>query len=121
MTAFLLKGKTMARNSSKTVTVGCKLPNGLILEVGNQSVEITGANSSRVVGGHGITYDVDAEFFEAWLKAHADRDMVKGGFVFAHEKASSAKAEAADKESNKSGLEAIKPDAPENGVKTSDD
>ena len=92
----------MARNSSKTVTVGCKLPNGLVLEVGNKSVEINGANSSRVVGGHGITYDVDAEFFEAWLKAHADRDMVKGGFVFAHEKASSAKAEAADKESNKS-------------------
>lgn len=44
----------------KTVTVGCKLPNGLIIEVGGQSVELNGANASNIIGGHGITYDVDA-------------------------------------------------------------
>lgn len=111
----------MAKNTKKTVTVGCKLPSGIILELGNQEVEIHGTNSARVIGGHGITYDVDADFFDAWLKAHSDRDMVKNGLIFAHEKAADVKAEAAEKKGNKSGLEAINPDSPENGVKTSDD
>lgn len=108
-----------AKNTqSKTVTVGCKLPTGLILELGNRSVEINGANSSGVIGGHGITHDVDAEFFNAWLEAHADRDMVKNGFIFAHDKAADTKAQAKEQEDNDTGLEAIKPDSPENGVST---
>ena len=49
----------------KTVTVGCKLPNGLIIEVGGQSVELNGANASNIIGGHGITRDVDADLFNA--------------------------------------------------------
>ncbi|HFC8465373.1 TPA: hypothetical protein ACFP4A_000636 [Neisseria subflava] len=81
----------------KTVTVGCKLPNGLIIEVGGRSVELNGANASNTIGGHGITYNVDADFFNAWMEAHQDRDMVKNGFVFAHEDAKNTKAEAREK------------------------
>ena len=33
----------------KTVTVSCKLPNGLIIEVGGQSVELNGANAPPYV------------------------------------------------------------------------
>lgn len=95
---------------SATVIVGCKLPNGVIMELGNKSVEINGANSSHVVGGHGITYDVDAEFFSAWMKAHEDRDMVKNGFIFAHEKAAETKAQAKEQEENNTGLEPINPE-----------
>lgn len=112
----------MAKNTkSKTVTVGCKLPNGLILELNGQTVEINGANSSRLVGGHGITYDVDAEFFDAWLEAYADRAMVRNGFIFAHDKAADTKAEAAEKENNATGLEAVDPDAPNAGVTKADE
>lgn len=115
----------MAKNTkstkSKTVTVGCKLPNGLILELNGQTVEINGANSSRLVGGHGITYDVDAEFFDAWMEAHADRAMVRNGFIFSHDKAADTKAEAAEKEDNATGLEAVDPNAPNAGVTKADE
>ncbi len=33
----------------KTVTVGCKLPNGLIIEVGGKSVELNGAKAPPYV------------------------------------------------------------------------
>ena len=105
----------------KTVTVGCKLPNGLIIEVGGQSVELNGANASNIIGGHGITYDVDADLFNAWLEAHQDRDMVKNGFVFAHDKAADTKAEAAEKANNATGLEAVDPNAPNGGVTKADE
>lgn len=112
----------MAKNTkSKTVTVGCKLPNGLILELNGQTVEINGSTSSRVIGGHGITYDVDAEFFDAWMEAHADHAMVRNGFIFAHDKAADTKAEAAEKEDNATGLEAVDPDAPNGGVTKADE
>lgn len=102
----------------KTVTVGCKLPNGLIIEAGGKSVELNGANASNIIGGHGITYNVDADFFNAWMAAHQDRDMVKNGFVFAHEDAKDTKAEAREKTGNETKLEAIKPDDKANGVST---
>lgn len=112
----------MAKNTkSKTVTVGCKLPNGLILELNGQTVEVNGSTSSRVIGGHGITYDVDAEFFDAWMEAYADRAMVRNGFIFAHDKAADTKAEAAEKENNATGLEAVDPDAPNAGVTKADE
>lgn len=103
---------------AKTVTVGCKLPNGLILEVDGKTVELSGANSSVVVGGHGITRDVDAALWDAWLKEHSERDMVKNGFVFAHEKIASTNAEAEEKSDNKTKLEPMAPDDKANGVQT---
>ena len=102
----------------KTLIVGCKLPNGLIIEVGGQSVELNGANASNIIGGHGITYDVDADLFNAWMEAHQDRDMVKNGFVFAHEDAKNTKAEAREKTDNETKLEAINPDDKATGVST---
>lgn len=102
----------------KTVIVGCKLPNGLIIEVGGQSVELNGANASNIIGGHGITYNVDADFFNAWMEAYQDRDMVKNGFIFAHEEAENTEAEAQEKTDNETKLEAINPDDNANGVST---
>lgn len=108
-------------SNKKTVTIGCKLPNGLLLEVGNKSVAINGSNNSQVVGGHGITYDVDSDLWAAWLKQNADRDIVKNGFVFAHDKAANVKAEAKEKADSKTGQEPIDPDAKGNGVSTMKD
>ena len=50
-----------ADQTAATVTVGCKLPNGFVLEVGNQSVVLKGSNDSSLIGGHGITHGVDAQ------------------------------------------------------------
>lgn len=91
------------------VTVGCKLPAGLILEVGEKRVTVNGSNSSVVIGGHGITEGVDKDFFDSWLSAHSFLDFVKNGFLFAHEKANNVTAEAKDKASVETGFEPINP------------
>lgn len=92
-----------------TVTVGCKIPNGLILEVGNTRVTLNGANSSNIIGGHGITEGVDQDFFEAWMQAHDWLPAVKNGFVFAHTKPANAQAEAKEKADETTGLEPLDP------------
>ncbi|SEF31360.1 hypothetical protein ABL840_09155 [Variovorax sp. NFACC27] len=94
-----------------TVVVGCKLPNGIILEKDDKRVVLRGANSATIVGGHGITENVDKEFFDAWMASNKNLDFVRNGFVFAHEKAQSTTAEAKDRQDEKTGLEPLEPKA----------
>ena len=93
------------------VNVGCKLPNGIVMELGEARQVLKGANSSLVVGGHGITEGVDKEFFDAWAAKNKDLSFIKGGFVFAHEKAANVSAEAKDRAGQKTGLEPLDPKA----------
>jgi hypothetical protein len=99
------------------ITVGCKLPNGLHLDVGGVRVSVKGTNASSLVGGHGITPGVDKAFFDAWLAVHKDSAVVKKGLIFAHEKENSAQAMAKERARNKSGLEGIDPNKPAPGIK----
>lgn len=96
-------------SNQNIVVVGCKLPNGFVMQVGDVSHLIKGFNSSAIIGGHGITDDVPSELWEAWLKENKDRDLVKNGFVFAHSNKKDVKAEAAEKTKTKSGTEPMKP------------
>lgn len=104
-----------------TVTIGCKLPHGLIIELGGKSVELAGTNSSNVIGGHGITEGVDKSFFDKWLSQNKGAAAVRNGLIFAHEKANSAKAEAKEKEENKNGFEGIDPNRPAAGIEPTDE
>ena len=97
-------------------TVGCRLPHGLIITVGEVSVELKGTNSSLVIGGHGITEGVDKEFFDKWLSMNKDSAAVKAGLIFSHEKTNSVKAEAIEKKDNKNGFEGIDPAKPGPGI-----
>lgn len=97
-------------------TVGCKLPHGLIITVGDVSIELKGQNSTNIIGGHGITEGVDKELFEKWLSLNKDSAAVKNGLIFSHEKASSVRAEAMEKKDNKNGFEGIDPANPGPGV-----
>lgn len=60
------------------VTVGCKLPNGLMLEVGPKQVQVAGwrNNAVKIVGGYGLT-QVEKAFWEAWLAEHGQQPYVK--------------------------------------------
>jgi hypothetical protein len=95
---------------AQTVTVGCKLPNGLILEMGEKRVTLNGANSSSIVGGHGLTEGVDKEFFDAWMAKNKHLHFVKEGHLFAHEKEVNTKAQAKERAKEKTGLEQLNPD-----------
>lgn len=98
-----------------TVVVGCKLPNGVIIQVDKTKVTLNGANSSLIAGGYGLT-NVDAAFFTQWLKLNADSTLVKKSIVFAQEKEANAKAQASDQRSVSTGLEGLAKDKPVPGV-----
>lgn len=91
------------------VTVGCKIANGMLLELNGKKVRINGANSAQIIGGHGITENVDKEFMDEWLKKNAELSFVKGGFLFVHDKASNVAAEAKEKADEATGMEPLKP------------
>lgn len=91
-----------------TVTVGCKLPNGLYLDVQGKRAPLAGANSSRIVGGYGLT-EVNKDLWDAWVKAYADSPLLRGDLVFAQGNASSAESKASEQGEVKSGLEQLVP------------
>lgn len=101
---------------AEVVTVGCKLPNGLLIDVDGKVTHLLGANSSNVIGGYGLTENVDKDYFEKWLKQHANQPYVKGEMVFAQAKTNSAQSKAAENASVKTGLEGLPQDKPVEGV-----
>jgi len=105
-------------SEAKTVSVGCKLPHGLHLDLkmkgGGDPVRVTlkGANAARIVGGYGITENVDGEFMRAWLAKNAKHPAVVNGQIFIHEDARAAESiakERRDDASTRTGLEPIDP------------
>ena len=93
--------------SKETVIVGCKLPNGIIMQVGEATHVINGFNHSSVIGGHGITDNVPKDLWDAWLKENKDRDLCKNGFIFAHGDKASTKDEATNKRNTVSKTEPL--------------
>lgn len=104
-----------------TVTVGCKMPNGLICEMGKAGAEnykrvvLNGMNSTKIVGGYGMT-EVDGEFMAAWLKKNAWLPAVKNGMVFVQGEAADAHAQALDTADNRSGFERLDPAKAPKGI-----
>ena len=90
-----------------TVTVGCKYPTGVLIQVGNMTHTINGSNSSEIFGGHGITDDVPKALWDAWVAENKNHDLVTGGFIFAHEQRKEVKAEAKEKVANKTKAEGL--------------
>jgi len=106
--------KTMADK----VIIGCKLPNGIILEVGDKSKLIKGLNASVIIGADHVTTEVDAEFYEAWLADHKDFPAVKSGAIFVAKTIEAIKEKAKDLKKEKTGFEPMQQDAM--GVKSAD-
>lgn len=100
---------------AKQVVVGCKLPNGLLAQVGSTQVLFNGANSSKIVGGYGLT-PVNKDFADAWFKQHKDFHPVKADLIFVQGDLLSAQAQADEQSDVKSGLEGVDPTSPIVGV-----
>lgn len=97
------------------VTVGCKLPNGLVLEHKGISVTLAGSNSSAIIGMHGLTPDVDEDWFNDWLVNNLELPLVANDIIFANT-AEKAGDEAKEKKGVKTGLEPVDPDKPGEGI-----
>lgn len=97
------------------IAIGCKLPNGLLLRHGGEEHHLAGANSSRVIGGYGIS-QIPADFWAGWKTEYAKFPPLKNNLIF--EQATVAKAEDQAKEQAgvKSGLEPLDQKKPAPGV-----
>ncbi len=65
-----------------------------------------------IVGGYGITSGIPEEFWNRWLEANKDTELVRGGFIFAMKSESDARKEASSRAKLKSGLEPLDPTKP---------
>ena len=121
------------------VTVACKLPNGIVLQLqeeyardenvmgaikpvkyhrfGGKKVVLKGAAfpadrgpiGTTIAGGFALTHGVDADFFEKWMKQNADNDAVQKGLVFAAAKPAEAESQAKEFKDELSGFEPVNP------------
>jgi hypothetical protein len=97
------------------VTIGCRLPNGLVLEVGDKSVELAGQRQtqqrSKIIllspDDYGTT-EVDESFWQAW-KQSVGKDFapLASGAIFEAKNTNDASAKAKDLKSKKTGHEAM--------------
>lgn len=122
-----------------TVTVACKIPNGVVLQVytmetvsvpvmagGFRDVKLAKQLPWRqklngparkigedlpyqVIHGFALTHNVDADKFALWLEQYKDTDMVKNGLVFAQLKTNDTIAQANEHKGQISGYEPIDP------------
>lgn len=93
-------------DNSPTVVVGCKLPNGHIIQVNKERVTLNGAKTSGILGGYGMTV-VNADFFAQWAKENAKSPLLLNGVIFGQAKEANAKAQAADTKEIRTGLEPL--------------
>lgn len=122
-------------NKSDVVIVGCKLPTGYLAELippprearegsvtrpapAGVRIKFNGANTvpsdslivvnPRVLG-YGRTA-VPREFWEKWLAANKDREIVKNGFIFAESREADFRAHVKEGLPEKTGLEGLTPE-----------
>lgn len=89
-----------------TVTIGCKLPNGIFMDAGETRLRINGWNNNTIAGlAHGITRDVPETLWDAWRKEHAESKLVTNGIIFAETSEKRAIDKAKDQKDQKSGHE----------------
>jgi hypothetical protein len=128
--------------AGETVTVGCKLPAGIILDIRDKptvvkdelvsgrvkaQVRLRGSREQRMMetggtvlgmspnvqGGFGITENVSKDFWDQWVSENGDYAPFTTGLIFALPKTEAVKAEARDKKDVKSGFEPIDASKPQ--------
>lgn len=107
-------------STGDTLTIACKLPQGLRIVIPEQNIDIKlhGAMSPYAIGGHGMTQGVNAAQWAA-VEAHpvhGQSRWLKNEVVFAMNKPEDASAKAAERQEVRAGFEPIDPKDPSNGL-----
>ena len=97
--------------NGKQVVIGCKLPQGLVIRHEGVHVTLAGSNSSKIVGGFGLT-PVDEDLAKAWLAANQNYAPVKRGLIFIQANEARASAEATEKQDLTNGFEGVNQEKP---------
>lgn len=133
--------KTLAPQYTGTVTVACKLPNGLILRLFKmedvreqtptgvrtiqqarqfgQSYTVRGPRipfgslpNFMIIGDYALTSNIPRDFWEEWLDQNQELDCVRNNLIYANEKPDNVADWARDHATVVSGLEPIDPSKP---------
>lgn len=94
--------------AAKTVIIGCRLPQGIILDhplAPEKKVELKGKNKALIIGAEYSTTEVDGEFWEAWKTVHADFPALKSGAIFEAKNVTEAASVAKELEGEVTGFE----------------
>jgi hypothetical protein len=108
------------------ITVGCKLPNGLVLEHPknpDKTVILNGVNKAVISGIDYATTEVDEEFWNAWKESNDKFPALVSGAIFAAKGEANVKAVAKELKDEKTNLEPMRQDGKDKraaGVKTAD-
>lgn len=114
--------------AKEQVVVGCKLPNGLHLDIledagGGQKrvkvrVTLNGSNHRDAIGGYGMT-SVDADHYAAWEKEHraAGFAPLLNDAIFVVRNENDARAKARENRDVVTGFEGLDPQKPGDGLK----
>ena len=125
--------------TGQTVTVACKIPNGLYLRVfefvdhdepvlgggirtvktavpKGEKVLINGPAvpfgvhpKHRIEEGYALTYNVDKELWDLWFEQNKDTDIVKNKLIWASEKPDNMRGFARENAARLSGMEPVTP------------
>jgi len=137
--------------SGETVTVGCKLPNGLVLRVfnvverqepvmggGTRTVKVcepreetytvhgwshaqNAAPHCTIIGGYALTEGIPKAYWDLWLSQNQKSAMVVNGLIFAQNTVASARDQAKDGKEVRSGLERLDPKKLPKAIKTAEE
>lgn len=132
-----VKAAIAALPETGTVTIACKLPNGLIMRLfemqdteelvmgggvrsvkkaflaDHPPVKLNGCAAPfgspiLLVGGYALTRNVDVQFYAEWLRQNWDSDLIKNRIIFAQEKEDSLVGQATEQEEILSGLQPLR-------------
>lgn len=143
--------RTTTRAATGTVIVGCKLPNGIILQLcrreasrepvmggGHRDVDVWRKFGDKYVvkgpavpfgtvpkyliaGGYALTSGIPEDFWEQWLAQNAESDIVKNELIIAHKTMEDVENQCIGNENHRSGLEPIDPRRLPKGVTTAEE
>lgn len=110
--------------AAKTVIIGCRLPQGIILDHPldlTKKVELKGKNSALIIGAEYGTTEVDGEFWDAWKTVHKEFPALTSGAIFEAKNVAEAASVAKELKDEPTGFEPMAQNA--QGVKpaTADD
>lgn len=98
--------------SGKTIVVGCKLPNGIILEHPSdpeKTVELIGLNRASIIGAEYAVNNVDEDFWNVWLAANKKFPAIESGAIFAAVNTNEVAVKARESKGRKTGFEGLDP------------
>lgn len=140
--------RVTTRSRVGTVVVGCKIPNGLVLQLstfeqtaepvmggGHRDVRVGRKIGDKyvirgtsipfgqvpkylMVGGYALTSGIPEDFWQQWLEQNKDSDIVRRELIVAHPQMESLEDHCRDNESLRTGLEPIDPQNLPRGIQT---